>query len=326
MSTSGSFNFTVSRDNLISDALQYIGALGEGESLTSTQQTEGARLLNMLAKLRAADGMPLWAIKRGTILPFTGASSIATNSHVVTFYDSTTLAADAVSSATALTISAAGTIADSDNIGIELDNGDMFWTTVSAGGGTTSLTIASGLTSAAGSGNRVYAYTASTDRIQRPLFIYEANMLQVTDNTSWSLRLVSRDEYFSLGSRTSEGVPNQLYFDSILGTDVADPTSASTWYSNFYVYPRFVDGKKVIEFSYQRPLEDFDSSTDIPDFPQEFYLPLMIELAALMGPKHGVSIEERLALRAEAQYYLNQALGTIMPEGTLKLIPDTSMQ
>lgn len=322
MASSNSFDFVVSRDTLISLAHQHIGATGEGETPSTSQVSEAANLLNMIVKLRAADGMPLWAIKRGTLLPTTSTSSIQTNSHVVTFYDSTSLASAAAANATAITISAAGTIANSDQIGIELDNGDMFWTTVSSGGGTTSLTLASGITSAASAANRVYAYTASADRVQRPLSILEANMLDVVSSASWSAEVVARSDYFNLGNRTSEGTPNQIYYDISLGATTADPTSSSNWYGIIYFYPRFQDGKKVIEFTYQRPFADFDNSTDHPDFPQEFYLPLMLELAALLGPKYGVSIEERSRLFSEAKMYREEALTTVEPEGSFRIVPD----
>lgn len=322
MSTSGSYNFALTRNDIISLAHQHVGLLGEGESCTSAQLSEGANLLNMIVKLRAADGMPLWAMKRGSILPFSDTSSINTNSHVVSNYDYTTLAADAAASATSLTITAAGNTSNSDQIGIELDDGSVQWTTISSGGGTTTLTIATGLTSAAGSGNYVYYYTASADRIPaRPLRIVDANMLQITDSHTWGIDILTQHDYYLLGNRTTEGVPNAIYYDASLGDATADPTT--NWYGVIYVYPRFTNGKYVIEFTYQRPFQDFDASTDNIDFPQEFYLPLMLELAAILGPKAGVTREERSALFAEAKMYRDEALATVAPEGSMFIQPNT---
>lgn len=322
MASTNSYDFVLTRDQLIGLAHQQIGVVGEGESPTSAQVTEAALLLNMITKLRAADGMPLWALKRGTILPKSSVSSIDSNSHVVTFYDSTYLSAAAAASATSLTIAAAGTIANSDQVGIELTSGDMHWTTVSSGGGTTTLVIATGLASAAAANSRVYAYTASADRIQRPLRVIEGDVLDIVNSYSWPINLISRDEYYSFSSRASEGAPNSLYYEPTLGSAVADPATSTTWYGTFYFYPRFQDGKKVIEFTYHRPFQDFDAASDHPDFPQEFYLPLMLELAALLGPKFGVEKEERAALHAEAKMYREEALSTIHPEGSLSIEPE----
>src|SRR3990167_2781910 len=104
MASSGSYNLSITRDDIITAALQLAGIIGEGETGTASQVTEAALLLNMIVKLREADGMPLWALKRGYILPFTGTSSINTDSHVVTAYDTTTLSADSAASDTTLTV------------------------------------------------------------------------------------------------------------------------------------------------------------------------------------------------------------------------------
>jgi hypothetical protein len=322
MASSGSYDFTVTRDQIITDAHLLVGVLGEGEAPSPSQITEAARMFNMILKLRAADGMPLWSLKRGSILPVTGTSSINTNSHVVTFYDSTTLSAAAASSATTISIAAAGTIANSDNIGIELSNGDMFWTTVSSGGGTTTLVLATGLSSAASSGARVYAYTATADRIQRPIRILEANILQVVDSYSWSIEVIPAKDYYNLSNKTSEGVPVQIYYEPALGTSVASPDSSTTWYGTIFFWPRFQDGKKVIEFTYQRPFQDMDSNADTPDFPQAFYLPLTLELASMLAAKFGLPLEERGRLANEAKMYREEALSTIVPEGSLRIVPD----
>lgn len=305
MATSGSYDFTITRDQLINLAHQHVGAIGEGESASTAQITEASLLLNMIVKLRASDGMPLWALKRGTILPFTGASSIQTNSHVVTSYLNTTLSADEASGQTVISVTDSTGMTASDQVGIELDNGDMHWTTIVSVDSSTQITITTATTSAATSGNQVYTYTASTDRIQRPLRIIEANTKDVTDSTSVEIDIYGRSDYYALSNKTTESTPNLVYYDPELST------------GTIYVWPRFEDGETVIEFTYHRPFQDFDASSDEPDFPQEFYLPIMLELAAMLGPKNGVSIEERAALFKEAGAYYELAYYTVAPEGSM---------
>ena len=321
MTSSASYNFTLNRDEVIDLAHQHIGAIGEGESATAAQVTEASKLLNMILKLRAADGMPLWALKRATILPFTDTSSINTNSHVVSSYVHTTISADEAASEVTLSITSGTGTANGDQIGIELDDGSMHWTTISSGGGTTSVTVATAIPSAASAGRMVYVYTASTARIQTPLRILEANTLTISDDHSVEMDQISRRDYYALSARTVEGQPTQFYYDPSLGTETADPASAN-WYGIFYVYPRFVDGTRVIEFTYHRPLQDLDSASDTLDCPQAFYLPIMLELAAMLGPKFGVQMDERARLFSEAKQYREEALYTIAPEGSLFLMPD----
>ena len=67
MATSGSTDYSQTRDDIIKRALRLIGALAQGESPTTDQVTEAAVALNGLVKAWEADGMPLWAIKERTI-------------------------------------------------------------------------------------------------------------------------------------------------------------------------------------------------------------------------------------------------------------------
>lgn len=312
MASSGSYNFTVTRNDIINTALQLAGIIGEGETGTTAQITEAATLLNMIVKLREADGMPLWALKRGYILPFSGSSSINTDSHVVTTYDTTTLTAASAASDTTLTVENITAFSTGDVIGIELDSGNIDWTTVNGAPSGTTITITTGVTSAAASGNRVYGYTASTDRIQKPLRVLQADVLDVANATSREIPCnTSMTDYYNYSDRTTEGAINEIFYSHVPSTDTALETNGT-----FYVYPRFENGDCVIEFTYHRPFMDFDASTDNPDFPQAFYLPLTLELTVFLGIKGGVTIEERREMRKEAMYYLEQALYTITPEGS----------
>lgn len=67
MATSGSTDYSQTRDDIIKRSLRLIGALAQGESPTTDQVTEAAVALNGLVKAWEADGMPLWAIKERTI-------------------------------------------------------------------------------------------------------------------------------------------------------------------------------------------------------------------------------------------------------------------
>jgi hypothetical protein len=308
MATSGSVDFTVTRNELIETALKQAGVIGEGETPSAAQYSEGAVLLNMIVKARMSDGMPLWALKRGTVLPITGTSSInPTTEHAVTDYDFTTLSADAAAAAVSISVTSATGFTTGYNVGISLDSGTMYWTTVSGVSGTTISVPA--LPTAASAGNYVYVYPTA-NRVVRPLRVIAANIFNVSDNSNYPINVISREAYFTLGNRSSASTPNQVYYDPAL-------TAPTLW-----VYPRFSYGYQVMEFTYHRPFEDFDSSTDTPDFPQEWYLALMFELASLFAGKYGIAFEERKMLAAEATKYIDLALSNGYPEGSIYLQPD----
>jgi len=322
MASPASYNFVITRDQLITDALLHIGAIGEGETPSANAVTEAARILNMLLKVRANE-IPLWSIRRGTILPITEVSSIDTNQHVVINYDTTTISADEASGQTTLTVTTTSGMATSDQIGIECDDGTMHWTTIASVDDGTTVTIDEALDDEASSGNRVFWYTAASDRVIRPVRILSANILELINNTSWEITIEERTDYFNLGNRTTSGIPNRIFYSPILGSRTADPTSASTWYGIIYVYPRFEGGDHVVEFTYQEPIQDVDSATDNLYVPQEFYLPVWLELCALLGTgKYSLPKEQRDTMFALAEKYRKEALETTFEEGSLFLQPE----
>lgn len=67
MATSGSTDFSVTRDDIITEALEQLGVLAEGESPNANQLTSCARTLNMLIKYWQADGFNIFALANQTI-------------------------------------------------------------------------------------------------------------------------------------------------------------------------------------------------------------------------------------------------------------------
>lgn len=68
MATSGSYDWEMTRDQIITDALRKVGAIDEEATPTSAQLTLGARALNgVLKTLAGHTGMPLWAIDEASV-------------------------------------------------------------------------------------------------------------------------------------------------------------------------------------------------------------------------------------------------------------------
>lgn len=66
-----------------------------------------------------------------------------------------------------------------------------------------------------------------------------------------------------------------------------------------------------VVYNYRRPLYDFDTSTDNPDVPGEFVLPLQKLLAAQLAPHFGIPLTERQLLLAEGEREFQQATGSV---------------
>lgn len=69
MALSGSTDFSITRDQLITGALRIIGAIAQGETPNAQQISEASEALNMLVKAWQADGMPIWVTKEYTLQP-----------------------------------------------------------------------------------------------------------------------------------------------------------------------------------------------------------------------------------------------------------------
>src|SRR6266404_3630808 len=67
MTTSGSTDYTLSRDEVIQEALEQLGVVGEGETPATTTITSCSRTLNLMIKSWEAQGIHLWAQPTQTV-------------------------------------------------------------------------------------------------------------------------------------------------------------------------------------------------------------------------------------------------------------------
>lgn len=64
---SGTANFNINRNEIITEAYEIMGVVGEGETATASQITTAARKLNMLIKTLHTTGVQLWTFKNFTL-------------------------------------------------------------------------------------------------------------------------------------------------------------------------------------------------------------------------------------------------------------------
>lgn len=75
MATSGSTNWTLNRDQVISGALRKLAVLPSGATPTANQVSDASAALNAIVKTFQADGMPLWKITSHTFTVTDGTST-----------------------------------------------------------------------------------------------------------------------------------------------------------------------------------------------------------------------------------------------------------
>lgn len=139
---------------------------------------------------------------------------------------------------------------------------------------------------------------SGTGLSERPLAITDAWYRESASDDN-PLEIISREEYWNLGDKTSEGIPNEIYYDpqDTLGVlYVFNPADANT-------------AGKTIELVYQRPFEDMLVSTDDLDFPVEWEETIEWGLARRLAPRNGVGINRITDIRNFAKLALDEVLG-----------------
>jgi hypothetical protein len=176
MASSGVVTFTVNESDIITDAMEDIGALGVGESLEADQVATCRRKLNMIAKQWSgnadyAPGFRMWTRRRATV--FLQKDQVAyalgpSGDNASESYVTSTLATGAALGAGTITLASAAGISDTMYIGVLLNTGFFQWTTVNGAPAGAVVTLTNVLTAAAAAGARVFAYTT---KMRRPLKI-----------------------------------------------------------------------------------------------------------------------------------------------------------
>lgn len=283
MATSGSWNYSLTAGDIINAAAQELKVLGEGQTLSSADQTILLARLNTLVKQWQGSGDFAPGLKvhtRKTITMFLAKNQsiytigpASTDARATTQYGRTTLSAAEAAGQSTISITSntdtttypgtTVTMTASDIVGIELDDGTLQWTTIS-GTPSTTMDIANTLTSAASSGNYVYWFTSRAQRF--PVVEYISLRDENLNDIPLSIfRTVQ--EYESLADKTGTGDPMCVLVEPLtLNTRITLDT-----------YPQ--DVTKQLRITALYPAEDYDATTDDIAYPQEWYAPLYMELA-----------------------------------------------
>lgn len=298
MAISNSIDFNVSRDDIITEALEQLGVLGEGEEPTTDQINSSSRTLNMLIKTWQADQMNLFAVSRYYLfLDYNRIEYLldnsATDTHFTESFVETTTTADTAVNATTVNLTSVDGISVGDNIKISGIT-QQHWTTV-ATVGASSVTLDAGIPFATTAGAVVFAYTT---KAQRPMKIPEGYVHITRGNTDIPVGHISRRRYNRLSVKDTRGLVNQYYYDPQISPD-----------ANLFVWPTSDTSDNYLILFVQRTLSDLDTGTDNPEIPQEWYMPLALNLAVDLAPKYGIPDQQYYKLTRRAEMYYEMASG-----------------
>lgn len=233
MATSGSYDFTLTRDELIQSSLRLLGVGHRGESVPADEINDASMALNIMLKAWMADGLQLWKREEKSI----------------------TLVAS----------------------------------------------------------QRVYTLGPSGNvTMQRPLRLLEV-VRRDSDNIDVSLNSLSKNEYWGLSNKFSEGTPVSYHYDPQLTNgdlylwEVPDTTAAAEY---------------TVEIVYHLPFEDMDSTTNNFDCPAEWFQAIKFGLAVDLAPEYGIDLPQQYRLQKQFDTAYEKALSWDTEDSSIYFQPN----
>lgn len=321
MATSGSDNYSQNRNQILYTAFELLGIYGIGRTISAEDLSLANNLLNMMIKRWEGYGYCLWAKQEGVlfITPNTAEYSLgnaSTDAYATKVDDLvlTRLNGAAAISSTSLTIDTTIGMTAADYIGVVLADKTIHWTTIATILTPTTLTITTGLASAALDNTLVYTFT---NKLTKPLRIIGMSRWRTgfdAGSTSTQVDIpvasVSYDDYQNLPAKSNGSVtPNQFHYNPKLNN------------GTLFLFPRPTDGNGRLHFTYERRLEDMDNSTDDFDFPSEWLEPIAYQLAIRLGSPFGKT-ERAQALAPLASDFLERMLTWDQEIDDIQILPD----
>jgi hypothetical protein len=301
MAVSGTNTFSVTRDQVIEASLRLLGVIGVGETPIQEDYTNCSQALNIMIKSWAKKGWPLWVVQQLEIPMQTGITAYPIGL-TAGYISSVTITDGGTGYAASGTVTftggggtgATGTYTSTDGVidAITITNGGSAYTsapTVSfsgAGSGATGTAIVVGLTT------------------NKPVRAFSGFVRDANDNDT-VLQFISKEEYDSLGDKSSQGVPNQIYYDNQLANAV------------MYVYTVPSSTDYTVFLDVQRMFYDMSTSTDDFDFPQEWFQAIKWGLAAELAIEYGVEAEKIAAIEQKAMMYVQECFDFSVEEASV---------
>jgi hypothetical protein len=299
MSTSGTTTFSLNRDQLIKAALRKIGAFESGETPDSESVNDASDALNVMVKHWQATGIHIWRTEEAILFPqldqvryVLGSSSA---DHATKSYVETALTSAAADGAATVVLDSVTGVATTYNIGVQLDDGTLHWTTVNGAPSGTTVTLAAVLTDSAAAGNMVLVYQT---KLIRPLKILSARSYDFVSDIETPIEEMDRIEYQEMPNKTATGKVNGFFYDRRGG---ANSTGL------IYLWPEPSSVDEAIKLTVARPIEDFTAAGDDADLPQEWIRAIEWGLADELADEYDVPEPKRTRIERRAAQYLSEA-------------------
>ena len=287
MAISGSFDLNSTATELINEALERIGRRDLMQTTPAEVSETCKRTFNYMIKHWQTRDVGLWLLEDVALFLESGGTSYdiwGSGDHATTSFVKTEVSTAASSGDSTIDVDSITGISSGDNIGVELDDGTLQWTTVNGAPAGSTITLTASLTDDVSVDAHVYTYTT---KAQKPLEILEAR-LYLSSDTEYPISIIPREIYKNLSDKDSTGKCVELYPDARI-----DRMTVYTW-------PACDDVKDYIKLSVKRRIDDIDDISDNVAFPAEWLLTLSTNLARWLLTKFSVPAEKAALVKMDA--------------------------
>lgn len=307
MATSGTIITTTTAKEIIQEALELLGALGEGELANSAQETSLLRTLRNLCTTWQADGLNLFAVTSLTLFLTPGESHYRMPGTIAGTKVTRRRTVGATLTGNTTILLGTATDADEDWCGVMLEDNTMHWSAI-VSRDATSVTLQSAVPLNVNTAAPVFTFTKAPDhRFMKALH----GSYKDFSGTDIPMEAMSRNEYDSLTRKDSTGIPLQYYVD----------TQAT--YNDIFIWPTATRADQSVRLDVQRQLDSVTGANVDVAFPAEWFLPLATSLAWVSSAKYGLPPDDTRRLQTLAATYYAAARDFDFEWGTsIYLEPD----
>jgi hypothetical protein len=263
--TASTYDFTLTRDRLIEMAHQVIGVLEPGQALDSEQLQDGKDLLGLIVRETDASGKWLWTINAASHM------TLAASTHR---YDSANgLPVNIADLLTALYRDAQGR-----DTPLKIIKSEQY----------------ESIKDKMGVGTPQYAYVVEhRDLASRSLFLYPMLSTVVTGSVVTGTDAIA---YKCIYPHRAATVTKPITGANYKMAWEVGGSGPSTWTLN-----TDYTCTEQLRLTYRRPIFDFDTAADTPDFPLEWPRTILYKLAFDLGDIYSIPLEERQMMVQKAK-------------------------
>lgn len=290
ITTSGTYDFSQTAVDIIAQALRITQTINEEETPTGAQLINSLAALNAMVKGWSVSGIHLWAEEEAILFPqpeqilYRLGSSSADHATLFNDLQTSTLSTDATTGATVLHLEDADGFVAGFHIGLQVDAGVNFWTTiVSVAGDVVTITDALPGPMTAAANQMVFGYATP---LVRPLRCYTGRRYIYASRIENPLIGMAMSDYQTLPNKNNPGTITQYFFNPQTGNGVYSAPLAQ-----LNLWPAPSDYFSGFRATFQRPLQDMNLA-NLPDLPVEWNVALKWNLAQEMGPELGTPTDQ----------------------------------